>query len=667
MGLPVPQLDDRHFQDLVDEAKKKIPHYSKEWTDHNVSDPGVTMIELFAFMMDVLLYRLNKVPDLHYIRFMEMFGIHLQGPVPARVPVTFWLSAPQPSSVVIPAGTEVSSTQTEMEPPVIFTTEAEFTVSPPELSNLLTRVTSSDGAKKTFREQNLRRMDAGFEEFDAFSQVPQVDDAMYFGFDNDLSNHLLGFEMACDPAGGAGIDPSLPPYIWEASTGDSDQHWQSCQVDVDTTRGMNAGGQIRIFLPPMGKHLVNGGSRYWVRARVKEISPSEAKEGMRPYRVSPRIRRVQVSSWGGTVWAAQSRKVEREFLGQSDGTPGQRFNLKLTPLLTRKPGESLTVQVEGQPPSQWKEVSDFASSGANDRHYTLDSLSGEMRFGPAVRQPDGTVKLYGAIPARGANLIFDRYDYGGGQQGNVQERVINTLKTAIPYIGRVSNRQPAWGGLDAETLEAAMTRAPAMLRSCDRAVTEQDYEFLARQALPAAIGRVKCLQPRPSDVGRVAPGQVYMLVIPRVAKPAGYIAPDALVMDPSHLAALTAYMDERRLLTTRVNVRPPAYHWVAVKVRLRAAAGADRSALQAEVLARLNRFINPLTGGPDGQGWEFGRELFISDIYPCLQGIPNLLFVRSLEMFAAQPGGAAQGEAREVIEVVSHGVVASGQHQVEFV
>jgi predicted phage baseplate assembly protein len=80
MSLAAPKLDDRTFQQLVDEAKKKIPHYTKEWTDHNVSDPGVTLIELFAWMTETMLYRLNRVPDLHYVKFMEMFGITLKPP-----------------------------------------------------------------------------------------------------------------------------------------------------------------------------------------------------------------------------------------------------------------------------------------------------------------------------------------------------------------------------------------------------------------------------------------------------------------------------------------------------------------------------------------------------------------------------------------------------------
>lgn len=665
MGLAAPKLDDRQFQDLVDEAKKRIPHYCKEWTDHNVSDPGVTLIELFAWMTDILLYRLNQVPDLHYIRFMEMLGITLRGPVPAQVPVSFWLSAPQPNPVVIPAGTEVASTQTETERSIVFTTDKNFVVHPPVLGMISSRVT--DGTQRVFKEQNLRRLEAGFEGFDVFTALPSVDDALYFGFENDLSEHILGLEMELDPAGGAGIDPTLPPYFWEASTGKADVRWEACEVDVDTTKGMNLTGRVSLHLPVMGKYDTAGKSLYWVRVRVKEITPEEQKLGMRAYRVSPRLKRLSVASWGGTAAATHAQKTSHEFLGTSAGSPGQRYSLKNFPLLERQAGERLLVQEENKPPVVWEEVSDFASSNASDRHYTLDSVTGELRLGPAVRQQDGTIKLYGAVPQRGANLIFEGYRFGGGQEGNVQRGILNTLKTAIPYIARVYNRKAAWGGLDAESLEAAKMRTPPMLRARERAVTEADFEFLARQALPALIGRVKCLQPRPSDAGRVVPGQVYVLVIPRVHNPGGFLSPESLTLHQADVEALTAYLDERRLLTTRLDIRPPAYQWVACKVKLRAVPGVERSQVEADVLARLYRYLNPLTGGNEGTGWSFGRSLFVSDVYQCLQGVPNIQFVRAVEMFDAKAGGEGQGAPVESLEIVAHAVIASGKHTVEFV
>jgi predicted phage baseplate assembly protein len=668
MALAAPVLDDRKFQDIVDEAKKRIPHYCKEWTDHNVSDPGVTLIELFAWMTEMLLYRLNQVPDLHYIKFLHMLGITLQEPIPSRAPVTFWLTGPRDTPLLISAGTEAASTQTETQDPIIFTTDKDFRVLPPKLGRVLNRVAASGRQQgKQYLDQNLRRLVSGFEGFDVFSQVPQVGDAVYFGFENNLSHHILTLNLDCDPAGGAGVDPTLPPYVWEASSADEDLRWEECELEFDTTKALNSTGAIQLHLPKMGKYSVNKQSFYWVRSRVREISEYDERQGVQPYQVSPKIRQVAIVSMGGTVPASHSERIRDEFIDRSDGSAGQRFALQNTPVIKRREGEYLEVQVEGEPPQAWTEAPDFSGSDAFDRHYTLDSVSGELRFGPAIRQPDGTVKLFGAIPARGSNLVFKNYRRGGGEQGNVQTSIINTLRTSIPYIAQVRNRQPAWGGLDAESLESAMMRGPALLRSRDRAVTESDFEFLARQALPAAVGRVKTLQPRPAEAGRVAPGQIYVLVIPRVMVADYYIAPEELELREADVTRLSEYLDERRLLTIQVDVRSPAYRWVAVKTQLRASPGVPNDEVEAEVFSRLYRYLNPLTGGNDGNGWPFGRDLFVSDVYQSLQGIPNVQFVRNVEMYEASPGGAAEGKALETLEVLTHGVVASGIHEVEFV
>src|SRR3979409_1305374 len=108
VGLPAPNLDDRRFQDLVDDAKRLVQRRCPEWTDHNVSDPGITLIETFAYMTDQLLYRLNRVPDRLYIKFLELIGVHMMPPTPARVPVTFWLSRPASVKHLIPMGTRVA-------------------------------------------------------------------------------------------------------------------------------------------------------------------------------------------------------------------------------------------------------------------------------------------------------------------------------------------------------------------------------------------------------------------------------------------------------------------------------------------------------------------------------------------------------------------------------
>ena len=665
MPLIAPRLDDRTFQQLVDEAKKRIPHYTDKWTDHNVSDPGVTLIELFAWLTEVTLYRMNRMPERHYIKFMEMLGVVLKAPVPSRAPVTFWFSTATESAVQIPGGTEVASTQTETQASIVFTTDQPFTVFPPQLTAVFSHLHQD---KKFTDKVSLRRLQAGLEEkaFSIFASEPAVDDALYFGFSNNLSHHILRLEMDWEEASGAGADPNLPPVVWEAATGENERRWLPCEVEMETTRSFNRRGRVQIHLPKMGQYLVNDQALYWVRVRVKEVSAIERAMGMREYDKSPRLKRLIVATWGGTTMATHAQTVKNELLGQSDGTPGQRFFLKIKPILDRQPEEYLLVRVEGEEAQVWQEVTDFSDAQIDSRHYTLDSVTGELRFGPAVRQPNGDIKLYGAIPPRGAALVFSRYRIGGGDEGNVEAGVLNTLKTAIPYISEIRNRQAAEGGLDAETLADAMVRAPKLLRHRDRAVTAEDYEDLALQTPAVSIGRVKCLQPSPSDTGQAAPGQVYVLVIPHVREPYSFLTPEQLEPRDVDIVRLKQHLDARRMITTRLFINAPAYRWVAVRVQTRVREGTE-TAVAEQILARLYCFLNPLTGGADGKGWPFGRELFVSDVYQCLQGVTDVQFVRNVELFAISPGGGPEGDPVESVELVEHGVIVSGKHEVIFV
>src|SRR5919198_5783841 len=145
MALPTPNLDDRRFQDLVDDAKRMVMRRCPEWTDHNVSDPGVTLIETFAFMTDQLLFRLNQVPDRLYVKFLELIGLRLIPPTPAQVNVTFWLSAPAVASVGIPAGTTVATLRTEVDESIVFATGEDLQIIPCSLFKVATQTVSDDG------------------------------------------------------------------------------------------------------------------------------------------------------------------------------------------------------------------------------------------------------------------------------------------------------------------------------------------------------------------------------------------------------------------------------------------------------------------------------------------------------------------------------------------
>ena len=89
----LPGLDDRSFDDIVAEAQTRIPRYTKEWTDFNPGDAGFALVELFAWMTELLIFRLNQVPMLNYIKFLQLIGIELKPAQPAEVVIVFPVQA----------------------------------------------------------------------------------------------------------------------------------------------------------------------------------------------------------------------------------------------------------------------------------------------------------------------------------------------------------------------------------------------------------------------------------------------------------------------------------------------------------------------------------------------------------------------------------------------
>ncbi len=679
MTLPLPNLDDRQFQDLVNEAKRRIPRYTAEWTDHNVSDPGVTLIELFAWMVETLIYRVNQVPRLHFIKFMELFGIKLRGPHAAETAMTFWFSAPQPTEVTIPAGTEVSTTQTETIPPVIFATNRRAEVRIPRLVTVCT-YENEHGIERYTHRNRLLSEEGVPHGVEIFSAQPKQDDAFYFGFENDLSHHILrlGFEMELLAA--ENLIEATPPWAWEVSTGDPSRPWAQCEIDdVNTIGGLNRSGVIQLHLPAMGELQLGEYKHFWLRVRVTEAQLNRETGG---YRTSPRMKRVtQAASVGCTVDASHAEVIRGEVLGISNGLPGQVFFLQNPPLLARRPDERLRVAVPGKDDEFWIEVPDFADKIPDGKYYTLDSVTGELRFAPAIRQRDGSIQQFGAIPTRGATLIFDSYRHGGGLKGNVKRGELDTLKSSIPYVSRVANRADANGGFDAQTVDDAILEMPRRLRSRERAVTADDFEYLVEREFYSTIGRAKCLPPLHISEGALGEPDYHVdvRIIPRLpVSQVRWSEPDAAAM-ADLCARVKQFLDQRRLLTTQLRVAAPNYHWVVVDVEVLAAPGADTALIRDLMLRSLYHFLHPLTGGFDETGWPFGQNLRKWEVYQFLKAPRRLATSQqestalqavldlNIALFAARASGEREGDPLEEIVVERDGVIASGTHHVSFI
>jgi predicted phage baseplate assembly protein len=674
MALDAPNLDDRKFQDLVDEAKRAIPRYTPEWTDHNVHDPGVTMIELFAFMVENLLYRLNRVPDKNYIKFLDLIGVRLQPPKPAIVDVTFRLSAAQPGRVTIPAGTEVATVRTSTEDAVIFTTDRDLEINVPELRYFLV---SPDNARF---EDRTRLLLEGETRHQLFEDKPHEGNAFYLGFAEGLLGNTLALKLNCEVSG-IGIDPRHPPLVWEYWS-DEFRSWQALEQEVDGTKGLNQPGTVELYLPyDFNISEVDGRRACWVRCRAVRV------KGYPFYSASPRLDKIEDYTIGGTVPASHNALVIGERIGRSNGAPNQVFRLIRTPVLPRRKNETLLVEPEGGELEEWVEVEDFANSGPDDPHFILDSVAGEIRFGPRLWEQDerrGAVEVQkGGIPPKEALLTFSRYRYGGGAIGNVGAQTLTVLKSSIPYVDSVTNRRPAGGGTDQEDIENAKQRGPLELRSITRAVTSEDYEYLAKKATDE-VARARCLQPRASAQGAVVsekgvilssvvgvggtivpPGVVRLLLVPKLATDEmGRYTPAQLELPPRVRQTVRDFLDERRLLTTLLEIDVPRYRWVSVQAVIALKTKSESAAVTAAVERALNAYINPVTGGPEGDGWPFGRELYISEIYSRIQAVSGVDYVREVKLLYRDDYNGQPQDGGESIAPLADGLLVSAEHKI---
>ncbi len=645
MPLPEPYLDDLRFQqDLVDEARKRIVQYCPEWTDYNLSDPGIALIELFAWMTELIVYRLNRVPEKNYIKFMEMLGLQLQPASSARTQLTFWLSTPFPINpeddtvAIIPQGTEVATRRTEEHDEIVFTTDTRLQIIPPALTQLR--------RDEDFHKNYVPRL--GIETFYAFGH-PRIStgDTFYLGFEEGqaINGQTLQLTFECEPTQATGIRREDPPLVWECSIGDD--LWEEVNLSTlsgekDTTGGLNnPQGALVIYLPlAMQPSQVYGRSAYWIRCRFEQRRPEQGA-----YTESPRILNVTAHTLGATTWATHAQIVKNELLGRSNGDPGQVFYVENSPVLDLHEGEVVEVQGEAYGETgifmPWTPVKDFSDSDRYDRHFLLDMGTGQVQFGPAVRQPAGTMRQYGRIPETGREVRFTRYRYGGGTVGNVPTSKLQVLKTSVAYIDRVTNLRRATGGRDQETLEEAKSRVQRELRAQLRAVTPGDYEDLAMGAT-RAVARVKCNIPQSSN-GRLPPGVVEILIVPAVSD--ALLAGDLTKLHiEDNLAKIVGdHLDKYRLLTTTLRIQEPRYIGVRAEVEIVPSEFSRPEDVRAKVIEKLTRFISPLNlsefgaapdelAGDDWQGWPFGRNLYVAEIFSLIQRVPGVKHVLDVQL-----------------------------------
>jgi hypothetical protein len=701
MGIQPPKIDERSYEEIRDEALARIPVHNPEWTNFNPSDPGVTLIHLFAFMTDSLLYRTNQIPERNRYKFLQLLGIPLQPPTAARGIVTFINPRGPLRTETLAPGMEVLSGQ------VPFRTQDGVDVLPIEAQVY---------TKSPLPEDRVAEVEAIYEQlYESFKQ-PGVKLEYYETQPLELPVSGAAFpvvDLAADTVDGSlwvallarrredvcaarreiankvlslGILPAfrdanrvLQPEGLASTVIETQLVYEIPKVPQDgelpSEPELRVATYDQLDPVPTGNLLFEPGI---VKLNLPECKMLRTWEGCDPLEqgvgdfpptledtetqdraitwIRIRLRKVipesavpsqQLSariSWVGINAArvTQRAHVYSENLGRGTGEPDQVVSLTNTPVIR----ESVKLTVDGE---LWQRVEDLMTADAEvsvpSPRLPPNAPAPRARLDKAkvftVDRESGEILfgdgLHGARPRLGA-LIQASYDYGGGPEGLVGIGAINKGPT-LPAGIKVANPVPTWGADAAETVEQAEKRIPAYLQHRDRLVTLADFERITKATPGVELGRVE-VKPllHPLLSDSPAMGVVTLLVIPK----SDPLQPDAPVPDRLFLDAICRHINPRRLITTEVHVVGPEYVPIWVSVGIEAIPGVELAPVREKVKQAIRDFLSPLKGGFDGQGWPLEKAVEALEIWTVATRVDGIAQVNGVNL----GNSVAEGEDR---------------------
>lgn len=469
MSIPLLNLDDRKFTDLVEELRALIPRYAPGWTDHNISDPGIMLIELFAWLTEALLYRVNRVPEASLVRLLELLGATFQAAQPALLKVQ--ISAEGLSnSYRLPQGTQIEAKRQPGDTGLLFETLAavEFTPAQPSQTVLVRQAVVRKKVQLTSGSGTAYQLVELPERFIALPPVPFP----------------------------------RKPQVWVTPKGKQAERWEY-KDNLAASKYDDRHFTVRPWLNAIA--FGNG-----------DITKPSQTHGRIPPKDATLIASYRYAGDGAVI-------VQKETLGISNGSPAQTFQLAQPFFaLDLQPSSDLTPQllVNDEP---WEQRASFLEMDAEQPEYTLEPRRNAIRFGD---------KAHGQIPPAGATIKLTYYQTQGAA-GNLPLGALFSIKPPSDspegLLLKVADEfEQVAKGNDPTSLEEARDQAYQILQPRWRAITSDDIVATVEQNHPE-ISRTYCLPGNDlsSADGSTGnqPGHIGVIVVPKPS--AQWSAPSA--------------------------------------------------------------------------------------------------------------------------------------------
>ena len=653
MSLPVINLDDRQYDDLVAEAKQRLEQALPELAGLSPGDPLYYLVDLFAHLTDQIIYRSNLIPERQRQVYLNLMAIPRRPVQPAQGMISMDLQG-KSASVPKLVGKETAVSANKIP----FTTEQEVLATPllmrllvkrsidADLSDLLELYPDINPAQmKTFMPLELKPGQ------DQINTDGTIDEALYLALHvsttlskveslqkirQELAGKILNIGLIPQRDSNAELYTTAKPIelewsiAWCRREDESTQlkcDYLPMQILEDSSKGGREMGVVRLRIP-QAESLLNP---------EFPTDPSDAGLGNFPPALPGDIKPESLICWirlrapkdkldfsyisiNASMVSGQGIKKDI-VIGVGSGESNQRIQLAQSDVDT----QSLRLEVEHRQQFRaWFPVPHFASSRADDPVYRIDPANGKIVFGDGIN---------GLRPPEGARIRAAVMRYGGGKGGNLPADSITKLDSTVSGI-KVRHEYPTWGGVEAETVPIAERRIAEYLRHRNRAVTRNDFIELVLSNPVNPVARAELLEGfHPgrefADHRSKVPGIVSLMVLPVLTEDGRYPKPNSGMLSDVH-----HYLAERMLIGTELFVLSPQFIPLAITASFEAIDPDQSITVSLEVEKALHDYLWPLApGGLQGTGWQFGRTVEASELYTAIARVAGVRAIYQIQLF----------------------------------